>query len=231
MKELNIKKLQCVVMAGGLGKRLGKITRKLPKPLVNINGKPFLYFLLENLISKGIKNFLIIVSYKKDLIIKYINKDFKKKIKFKIFYDKDRKGTYHAIIKSKKKLEKEFLYCNADEIINVNLKKFYTEFKLKKLNTLCTIFKSKNGYLNCDKRKKIITEFSLQKANYIETGLKMIDKKILDSSKKHIKFEHFLYENLIKKKKLGYYEILKMPLRIDTPKDLKKARKKLYFKI
>ena len=59
----------------------------------------------------------------------------------------------------------------------------------------------------------------------------MINKKILDGDKKHIKFEEFLYKNLIKKKKLGYYKILKMPLRIDTPEDLKNARKKLYFKI
>ena len=231
MKELNIKKLQCVVMAGGLGTRLGKITKNVPKPLVNINGKPFIYFLLKSLISKGLKNFLIIVSYKKDLIINYINKDFKKEIKFKFFHDKDRRGTYNAIIKSKMNLKKEFLYCNADEIIDVNLKKFYNEFKMKKFHTLCTIIKSKKGYLNCNRSKKIIKEYSLDQGNYIETGLKLINRKIIERNGKYIKLEEFLYKKLIKKNKLGYYKILKMPLRIDTLKDLKIAKKKLYFKV
>ena len=32
---------QCIILAGGLGSRLGVITKKTPKPLLNINNVPF----------------------------------------------------------------------------------------------------------------------------------------------------------------------------------------------
>ena len=153
------------------------------------------------------------------------------RVNIKFCYDKNRTGTFNAIIKSKKNLEKEFLYCNSDEIINVDLKKFYVEFKKKRLGALCTIIKNDNGYLVCDKKRKIIKEYSLKKGDYIETGLKIINKNILNNKIKHKKIENFLYRNLINKKDLGYFKIFKMPLRIDTPKDLNNARKNLYFKI
>ncbi len=38
---------QAVILAGGLGTRLRPITDKLPKPMVEINGKPFISYLLE----------------------------------------------------------------------------------------------------------------------------------------------------------------------------------------
>ena len=42
-----------VILAGGFGKRLSKITKnKLPKPIVEINGKPFLDYLLNHIILK-----------------------------------------------------------------------------------------------------------------------------------------------------------------------------------
>ena len=48
-------KLPIVVLVGGLGKRLGNKVKKNPKPLININGKPFLELVLNNLINKGFK--------------------------------------------------------------------------------------------------------------------------------------------------------------------------------
>jgi NDP-sugar pyrophosphorylase family protein len=41
------KKLDLVILAGGLGKRLGVITKKTPKPLLKINGIPFLRHIIN----------------------------------------------------------------------------------------------------------------------------------------------------------------------------------------
>ena len=71
---------------------------------------------------------------------------------------------------------------------------------MKKFHTLCTIIKSKKGYLNCNRSKKIIKEYSLDQGNYIETGLKLINRKIIERNGKYIKLEEFLYKKLIKKK-------------------------------
>ena len=60
-----------VVMAGGLGKRLGKLTRDIPKPMLQIHGTPILEIIINQLISQGFKNYFLAVNYKADQIKDY----------------------------------------------------------------------------------------------------------------------------------------------------------------
>ena len=55
---------ECVILAGGYGTRLGKITKKIPKPLIKINKKPFIFYIIDNLYRQGIKKFYILTFYK-----------------------------------------------------------------------------------------------------------------------------------------------------------------------
>ena len=49
-----------VIFCGGYGKRLGNITKKIPKPMVLVAKKPFLEHLLLQLKKNGIKNLFTI---------------------------------------------------------------------------------------------------------------------------------------------------------------------------
>ena len=55
---------QCVILAGGYGSRLGDITKKTPKPLLKINNRFFIEYIIDSLERQGIKNFLIFTWYK-----------------------------------------------------------------------------------------------------------------------------------------------------------------------
>ena len=46
---------EAVILVGGKGLRLGKITKKIPKPLIEINKKPFLDYLINFFIRFKIK--------------------------------------------------------------------------------------------------------------------------------------------------------------------------------
>ena len=63
---------QCLILAGGYGSRLGNITKKIPKPLIKINNKPFILYLIKNLYRQGIRDFLILSYYKNFLFEKKI---------------------------------------------------------------------------------------------------------------------------------------------------------------
>ena len=43
--------LSAVIIVGGRGTRLKPVTCNLPKPLVSVNGKPFIYYLIRQLYS------------------------------------------------------------------------------------------------------------------------------------------------------------------------------------
>lgn len=62
---------QAVILAGGLGTRLGALTRETPKPLLPVAGKPFLDYLLWNLKRHGFERVLFLLGYKAMRIIEH----------------------------------------------------------------------------------------------------------------------------------------------------------------
>ena len=171
----------CLILAGGKGRRLGSITKKIPKPIVSINNKPFIKYQLEWLISYGFTNFKFIVAYKKKKLIKVLEHFFyNKKHKFEILEDNST-GTFNAVLKNFKKLDNEFFYSNADEISPFKIKDMYKKFKKNKSDIMCATLKSKDGNLVIlNKNLKLAENNSLKKELYKDCGYKFIKKKFLE---------------------------------------------------
>jgi N-acetyl-alpha-D-muramate 1-phosphate uridylyltransferase len=64
--------MQCVILAGGLGTRLSHLTNGLPKPLADVNGRPFLDYQLDLLRRSGIDETVLCVGYLGDKIREHI---------------------------------------------------------------------------------------------------------------------------------------------------------------
>jgi len=62
---------EAIVLAGGLGTRLQGILPDIPKCMAPVNGKPFLTYILDYLISQDISKVVLSVGYRKDHIISY----------------------------------------------------------------------------------------------------------------------------------------------------------------
>ena len=75
MKLLNNEKTRtAVILCGGRGTRLGLITKKIPKSLVEIQGKPIIWYILKILKKNKFNHFILPIGYKGDQIRKYLNK-------------------------------------------------------------------------------------------------------------------------------------------------------------
>lgn len=221
----------CLIMAGGRGRRLGFITNNTPKPIIKISNRPFLFYLIRWLEKNGIKKFYFLTSYKNKKIESFLKSYFlMSKNKYKIFKDKKRTGTFPAILNCLSKLENTFFYTNGDEISNFNIKKIYQNFQKSKTYLMCAVIKSKSGKLSLDKKNLLINLKKLNDIPYKDCGFKFINKKIFKNmnKKKFVKIEDFIYSKYIKKNKVSFFEIKKIPLRIDTASDIKRTKKNLY---
>ena len=66
------KKLVSIVLCAGKGKRIRKIVSQSPKPLIKVDNKPLLSYLISNLIHAGINSIYIITGHKREKIEDYI---------------------------------------------------------------------------------------------------------------------------------------------------------------
>ncbi len=218
-------------MAGGRGSRLGFITKNIPKPIVKINDKPYLEYLLKWLTRSGFKKFYFLLSYKNKKIENFLDLFFKEKnLEYRVFIDKKRSGTFTAIYDHIAKLDKVFFYTNADEISNFNIKKNFLKFHFSKTKIMCGLLKSSKGRYSIDKNKVHI-KHSLRKdkKKYIDCGYKFINKEIFNHArKKYKKIEDFIYGDYLKNNKISYFLVKKKPLRIDTALDIKRTKNELF---
>ena len=60
-----------VLMAGGLGERLGELTKDMPKSLLKVGDKPILEIILESFLAQGFYRFQLSVNYKAEMIQDY----------------------------------------------------------------------------------------------------------------------------------------------------------------
>ena len=65
------KDIPVILMAGGLGSRLGELTKDCPKPMLKVGGKPVLERIIENFTRVGFKKFYISVNFKAEMIEEY----------------------------------------------------------------------------------------------------------------------------------------------------------------
>ena len=107
-----------VLMAGGLGSRMGPLTEDRPKPMLNIGNKPVLQIVLESFIAHGFRQFIFAVNYKAIQIEEYFQsgKDWNVDISF--VTESKRLGTAGALSLMKDQIDGTFIVCNGDVVTN-----------------------------------------------------------------------------------------------------------------
>jgi glucose-1-phosphate cytidylyltransferase len=68
--------MKAVILAGGLGTRISEETDNIPKPMIDIGGKPILWHIMKIYSSHGIKDFIICCGYKGYVIKEYFSNYF-----------------------------------------------------------------------------------------------------------------------------------------------------------
>jgi len=68
--------MKVILLAGGFGTRLPEYTKTIPKPMIDIGGKPMLLHIMKLYAKYGFKDFYIALGYKGEIIKKFFSKKF-----------------------------------------------------------------------------------------------------------------------------------------------------------
>ena len=163
---------QAVILCGGLGSRLGEITKILPKPMMDVVGKPFLEHLVIQLKRNGIKEILLLVGYKSETIKSYFKSGKKFGIKINYSYMPEDSKTGSRLYSAKKKIKNNFILLYCDNYSSLNIHKLNSEFINSKRNILFSLVKKK--MVIADLIKKQI-KFLMKKKKVIRITLLRLD--------------------------------------------------------
>jgi len=112
-------KLKAVVIAGGRGTRLRPFTDSIPKPMMLVNGKPFLLYLLENLKGNGILDFVFCVGYLGEQIEEYFGGGGGFGCHIEYAHEKEPLGTGGALKNAAELVGDRFLALNGDTFLDM----------------------------------------------------------------------------------------------------------------
>lgn len=151
-----------IVMAGGKGVRLGRLTENCPKPMLHIGNKPILEIILEQCINYGFNNFYFSVNYLKNQIIDYFGDGSKWNVNIDYIEEVNSLGTAGALGLIDDALNEPILVLNGDVLSRVDYKSllnFHHEYGSD--GTVCSIeYLSRIPYGVLNLEGSTVTSFS-----------------------------------------------------------------------
>ncbi len=225
-----------IILCGGRGTRLGLITKKIPKSLVKIKGKPIIWYILKMLKKNNFNHFILPTGYKADLLEKYLRKDIFKSFNLSIVNTGINTSIAKRISSVKKFIKSEdFLLLNGDAIFNFKLDKIF-ENHLKNKNTHITFLGSEvilpygtivvsKSIVKNFQRDVIFNAVKIKDKNnsiaHVYSGMAILKKKLLSHNfSKYKNFEEDLYPRIIKKYKCKFQKLSGFWHSIDNIKDI-----------
>lgn len=176
-----------LILAGGFGTRLKSVVPDLPKPLADINGKPFLWWLLRHLENEGVKDVYLSVGYLHEHIQNYFGAKFNQ---LNLYYiiENEPLGTGGAIKNACKLIPaQQILILNGDTLAICNLQRFLTSSLQHSSKLFLAVAKVNNAsrygtvIIN---EQKLITGFAEKGkigAGLINAGIYLLDKSVFDA--------------------------------------------------
>jgi mannose-1-phosphate guanylyltransferase len=176
------------VLAGGFGTRMKELTQDVPKPLLEVQGKPILDYSIDLCKRYGINDISLSVFHMKDKIKERYGdgKDFGVNIVY--VEEPEALGTAGALRLHRAWLNEHFMMCNADELKDINLQAMMKQHI--ETNAIATVAltevedPSQYGVveLDGDKILRFVEKPKVEEApsRYINAGLYILSPKIVD---------------------------------------------------
>ena len=119
-----------IIMAGGKGKRLGKITTKCPKPMLLVNNKPIIEHIIDRMRLFGFSKYLIAVNYLKERVKSYLGNGQDKGININYIEEEKFLGTAGSLSLLELNTDLPVIVLNGDVLSLVNFDELLNYFRL-----------------------------------------------------------------------------------------------------
>jgi D,D-heptose 1,7-bisphosphate phosphatase len=181
---------QAVILAGGKGTRLGKLTLRVPKPMVEIAGRPVLQHQIEFLKKSGIRKIWVLTGYLSEVIENFCSSG-KWGIEVVCVKTPENFSNSQRLLGLRKTLKEDFFLIYGDVVVNFDFRRLES-FHLKGDKKLVTLIAHPNGHpfdsdlLEADSGGKLLGFFPKPHkkgsfhSNLVNAGAYVVSPRIFD---------------------------------------------------
>jgi NDP-sugar pyrophosphorylase family protein len=220
--------MQVVILAGGLGTRLGPLTADLPKPLVPVNGKPFLAHVFALLKQYGLTRSLVLHGYQGHKLEDAFGNGSQLGVEVSYRHDGSRLlGTGGALRNALDLLDREFLVLYGDTYLDIDYRAVVSAFRDSGKPSLMTVLRNQGRWdtsnvifrdgqlLAYDKHNRV------PEMEYIDYGLACLRRDVVEElPANQVSDLAHLYSRLVREGRMGGFEVSRRFYEIGTPQGL-----------
>ena len=212
LTDRNQRPRQAVILAGGRGTRLRPFTDTMPKPMVPINGKPFLEYLIVLLREQGFERVLMLLGYLPDAVVDYFGDGsaFGLHIDYSITDVENETGRRLKL--AYERLDSNFLLMYSDNYWPMPFDLMWEHFLKYHTSAQITAYINSDGYSRSNLRidDGMVTLYDKSRTSDslggVDIGFAIIEKDVLNLfGDENVNFEKVVYPILSERRKLVAY--------------------------
>lgn len=191
-----------VVMAGGLGKRLGALTDHCPKPMLKVGRKPVLETILEQFIRQGFSRFCFSVNYKAEQVKEYFGDGSRWNVEIHYIDESKRMGTAGSLSLFPFEAREPMIVINGDILTKLSFAQlidFHLEHQVKATIAVTTYdYQVPYGVIKANRDRLIGFEEKPVYASFINAGIYVLNPEILGYIPQNSRYEmNSLFEKML----------------------------------
>ncbi len=218
-----------VLMAGGLGQRLGELTTHCPKPLLKLGNKPILQTIIESFEQSGFYKFYISLNYKAQMIESHFGNGDSFNIQIDYLKEDKKLGTAGALSLLPDNIEEPIIVMNADLLTKVNFQSLLDFHSSHNADaTMCVTeydFQVPFGVVQTSDVEIVSLDEKPIHQCLVNAGIYVLNPEILKIIPKNVNYQmtELFYEIIVRKLKAVTFPIREYWLDIGCPEDFLRA--------
>ena len=204
---------QAVILAGGRGTRLKPLTDTRPKPMVEVLGKPFLAYQIEQLRDQGFKKILLLLGYLPEVVQEYCGNGSRWGVKVEYSISAAEDETARRLKLAQDLIDPYFLLLYCDNYWPMSIDRMWPRFVASRAPVMITVYSNKDGYTRNSVRVDTDGYVAIYDKTSASPGLQgveisyaLINKAVLQLlPENNMSVEEALYSRLAQRRQLAAY--------------------------
>ncbi|HEX7155390.1 MAG TPA: sugar phosphate nucleotidyltransferase [Thermoanaerobaculia bacterium] len=213
--------MKVAILCGGLGTRIAAIADGLPKAMIDVNGRPYLEYVIDSFRTAGLTDLVLLTGFRADVIEAHFGEGARFGVRIDYSREQTPLGTGGALLQARALLGERFLLTYGDVLRRYDYGRFVQEHPR---HALAVYRRVTIG--NTDVEAGLVTRYDKEAPElpYIDAGFSVFETEVLDLVPGQGSFEQHVFPELARRGELEAEIVDHDFYDIGTPEELARTR-------